>query len=72
MNLLYACRKVAELLLLSQDEPLGILQRLKLKMHLLLCGNCRIFDAQLHTIRHLVKDSDLINESIAEDHRQSK
>jgi|GEM_PF-1604199 len=72
MNLMYSCKKVAELLLLSQDEPLGILQRAKLKTHLLLCGNCRIFDAQLHTIRDLVKDPDLLDDSIAEHHRQPK
>ncbi len=70
MNLMYSCKKVAELLLLSQDEPLGILQQTKLKMHLLRCGNCRNFGDQLRTIRELMNDTYLLDDSIVPGVRQ--
>ena len=63
MNLMCSCKKVAELLLLSQDKPLSFLQQAKLKMHLLRCGNCRNFDEQLHTIRELVDDTYVLDDS---------
>lgn len=71
MNLMYSCKKVAELLLLSQDEPLSFLQQAKLKIHLLGCGNCRNFDDQLHTIRELVNDTYGLDDSTVSGARQS-
>lgn len=70
MNLMYSCKKVAELLLLSQDEPLSFLQQAKLKMHLLGCSNCQNFDDQLRTIRELVHDTYLPDDSIVPGVRQ--
>ena len=54
MSLMYSCRKVAELLLLAQDEPLGILQQWQLRMHLTRCSNCRNFGEQLRELHELV------------------
>jgi hypothetical protein len=71
MNLMCSCKKVAELLLLSQDKPLSFLQQAKLKMHLLRCGNCRNFDDQLHTIRKLVDDTHGFGDSTVPGARQS-
>lgn len=62
MNLMYSCKKVAELLLLSQDEPLDLLQQAKLRMHLIGCRNCQNFEDQLNSIRDLVDDSYLLDD----------
>lgn len=40
MNLMYSCRRVAELLSQRLDEPLGLLDEMRLKLHLSMCGNC--------------------------------
>jgi hypothetical protein len=47
MKLSLTCDKVAELLSRAMDEPLGIIEHLRLKHHLLFCGNCRHVDEQL-------------------------
>ena len=65
MKLTYSCKKVAELLLQSQDEPLGIVQQAKLKVHLLCCGYCQNFGDQLRAIRELVSDPHLFEEPAA-------
>lgn len=47
MNLTHSCKKVAELITLSQDEPLGSIDKLRLKIHLAMCGNCRNVEQQI-------------------------
>ena len=42
-----ACRKIAELLLESQDRRLSFPERLSLRVHLLLCKGCARFRDQL-------------------------
>lgn len=62
MNLMYSCKKVAELLLLAQDEPLSLTQRAKLKLHLYRCANCTNFSEQLQSIGALVDDDTLFDQ----------
>ncbi|MDZ4146623.1 MAG: zf-HC2 domain-containing protein [Burkholderiales bacterium] len=59
MRLMYSCRKVAELLLEAQDEPLGLFQRLQLKVHLSRCSDCTNFGEQIQGIRDLLVAPDL-------------
>ena len=40
MNLVHSCKRVAELLSQGMDEPLGWLDRLRLRVHLSMCDNC--------------------------------
>lgn len=54
MNLFLSCEKVAELLSRSLDEPLGMIDRLRLKHHLLFCGDCRNVDEQLKQLNGLM------------------
>lgn len=54
MRLMYSCRKVAELLLEAQDQPLGLFQRLQLKVHLNRCSDCTNFGEQIQGIRDLL------------------
>lgn len=50
MNLMYSCRRVAELLSQRLDEPLGLLDEMRLKLHLSMCGNCNHVAEQLEAV----------------------
>lgn len=56
MNWMYSCRKVAELLSQQLDEPLGRLERLRLRLHLSMCGNCSNVEQQLVGVKALTAD----------------
>jgi len=56
MNLSYSCKRVAELLSLSLDEPLGLFDRLRLRVHLSMCGNCSNVERQLLGVKALSAD----------------
>jgi predicted anti-sigma-YlaC factor YlaD len=51
------CKQAALLLSLAQDQPLFALQRVQLRIHLSLCGNCREWQRQLQSLRQLAKDA---------------
>jgi predicted anti-sigma-YlaC factor YlaD len=55
MNLLHSCRRAAELITLAQDEPLGALDKLRLKIHLSMCGNCRNVEQQIAQIGAMMR-----------------
>lgn len=59
MNVLYSCQKVAELLSQAMDEPLTLTDRVRLQVHLTLCGNCRNVEKQLTMLRGLGASLDL-------------
>lgn len=50
MNLMYSCRRVAELLSQRLDEPLGLLDEMRLKLHLSMCSNCSHVAGQLGAV----------------------
>ena len=49
----HSCRRVAELLSQSLDEPLDLGERTQLRLHLFLCRSCRHVERQLDGIRSL-------------------
>ena len=53
MNWLHSCKRVAELVSQSHDEPLGLLDRLRMRMHLSMCDNCRRVEQQLASLHAL-------------------
>ncbi len=53
MTWMLSCRKVAELLSHELDEPLELLDRLRLRMHLSMCRNCSNVGQQLSDLRAL-------------------
>lgn len=53
MTLLHSCQKAAELLSQSLDEPLDMVDRLRLRIHLSMCGNCRNVEEQLKLIHKM-------------------
>jgi len=59
MSFLYSCRKAAKLLSKAMDEPLGLTDRVRLQVHLAMCGNCRNVGVQMETLRVLGADLDM-------------
>jgi hypothetical protein len=49
----YSCRKASELLSRAIDEPLRWPERLRLRLHLSLCGDCRNVQEQLRQLHVL-------------------
>jgi len=49
------CKDASALLSQAQDRPLGLRERLVLKLHLLLCHGCTNFGRQLKLIRATVQ-----------------
>lgn len=45
------CRDVTRLLSQSQDARLPLVRRIRLRAHLVVCGACARFDAQLRFLR---------------------
>lgn len=56
MNWAHSCKRVAELLSQRLDEPLGLLDALRLRLHLSLCDNCRHVEQQLAGVEQLTAD----------------
>lgn len=50
MNWMHSCKRVAELLSQRLDEPLGLIDQLKLRLHLSICGDCRNVADQLDAV----------------------
>jgi len=46
-----SCREVTRLVSDAQERPLGLQERLSLRMHMTMCSACRKFEDQLTTIR---------------------
>ncbi|AUH50510.1 hypothetical protein CXB49_06670 [Chromobacterium sp. ATCC 53434] len=49
------CRAASRLISAGMDRPLTVAEHLKLRMHLLLCGNCRQFSRQLDLLRQAAR-----------------
>jgi predicted anti-sigma-YlaC factor YlaD len=56
MNPALSCKKVAELLSQAQDEPLGVLDRVRLKFHLSICPNCQQVEQQMAQLTDLMRN----------------
>ncbi len=56
MNLMHSCKQVAQLLTRAYDEPLGFVDRARLRMHLAMCGNCSNIAKQLDGLKTLSGD----------------
>ncbi|MDM7948927.1 zf-HC2 domain-containing protein [Hydrogenophaga sp.] len=62
-KLLHPCRRVDELLSQAMDEPLGWSDRLRLNMHLRMCGNCQHVEQQVDVLRQLSVSMGELDES---------
>lgn len=46
-----SCKRATVLMSQSQDRELGFMERLNLRLHLLMCIGCRNFDQQMAFLR---------------------
>lgn len=53
MKWTHSCRRVAEVLSQQLDEPLGLLDSLRLRLHLSMCDNCSQVATQLASMEAL-------------------
>jgi predicted anti-sigma-YlaC factor YlaD len=65
MKISYSCKQIAMLLSQALDEPLGVMDQLKLKFHLSICGDCRNVEQQMAKMNDLMHDSFSFDESLA-------
>ncbi|MDE2082652.1 MAG: zf-HC2 domain-containing protein [Burkholderiales bacterium] len=56
MNWMHSCRRAAELMSQRLDEPLGLLDSLRLRMHLSMCGDCHRVSTQLAGVEALTAE----------------
>ena len=56
MNWMYSCKQVAQLLSRRLDEPMGLFDRIRLRVHLSMCDNCRNVEQQLSGVQALSRD----------------
>ena len=50
-----SCKQASVLLSQSQDRPLGLIERLRLRAHLAICERCRRVSAQFGFLRTAVR-----------------
>jgi len=60
-----SCKKATYLMSKQLDAQLGFSEKLSLKIHLMMCGNCHRCNKQLQTVHHLCaqRSTDLPNSS---------
>ncbi|HEX5802099.1 MAG TPA: zf-HC2 domain-containing protein [Azospira sp.] len=49
------CKEVHRLVIEGQDRTLPLSQRIAVRMHLMMCGACRRFEAQMELLRRAVR-----------------
>lgn len=49
------CHDATRLMSESQERPLSILERMSLKMHLMMCSGCRNYREHMSTIRLMTR-----------------
>lgn len=52
----HSCKRVAELISQSMDERLGVMDRVRMRWHLHLCGNCRNVEQQLRGMKSMAAE----------------
>lgn len=50
-RLMYSCEQAAKLSSRAMEEPLGALERIQLRLHLMMCSGCTNFSRQIEFLR---------------------
>lgn len=50
-KLMYSCKQASELSSRAMDQPLGLAERLLLRLHLMMCRGCSNFSHQIGLLR---------------------
>ena len=67
VNTMLTCKDASHLVSQRQDRSLSFRERLGLRFHLWMCGNCRRFERQIALMRRLLRQSDQRAEAEAEE-----
>jgi predicted anti-sigma-YlaC factor YlaD len=46
------CKQAAALMSQGMDKKLGVMQKMSLRFHLMMCSGCRNFSKQMEFLRH--------------------
>ncbi len=49
------CKEVHRLVSEGQDRPLSLMERISVRIHLMMCGACRRFEAQMDFLREALR-----------------
>lgn len=52
---MFNCQKYTQLLSLSQEQPLTLIQKMSLKVHTIMCSRCKAFQTNHHHINRIFK-----------------
>ena len=53
--MMITCKQTSELMSQGQDRELGLVERLRLRLHLLICERCRRVEQQLGLLRATIR-----------------
>ncbi|MCA1733533.1 MAG: hypothetical protein LC732_08015 [Acidobacteria bacterium] len=56
MGWMLTCREVADALARAPAERWGVWRRMAIRLHLLMCGDCHRYAAQIDAVGHAVRD----------------
>ncbi|PCJ38561.1 MAG: hypothetical protein COA99_11745 [Moraxellaceae bacterium] len=51
-----SCQQVTELVSASQERPLNFKEKVKLRMHTVMCSACRNFESSMGTLRKAMQE----------------
>lgn len=49
------CKQVHRLVIEGQDRPLSLMERISVRIHLMMCGACHRFELQMKFLREAVR-----------------
>lgn len=49
------CQEVTRLFSESQERPLSLKERMRVRMHVTMCSGCRNFGKQMHALRQVAR-----------------
>ena len=58
MGMLKTCKETSGLVTQSLDRSLNFRERVGMRLHLMICTNCRRFNQQMHLIRAWLRNED--------------
>lgn len=69
MGIMPTCKEVHCLVSEGLDRDLSLIERARMRMHLLVCRACQNFDNQMHLIRRAMRQIDVPTEDATPDRK---
>ncbi|MFL0797870.1 MAG: zf-HC2 domain-containing protein [Cellvibrionaceae bacterium] len=51
-----SCKEISRLVSESQDRPLSLMEKMSLRVHTFICGNCKNFEKNISFLQSAVKE----------------